>query len=97
MIYKGADKAVPGSFGLFVQYWKAGAQSVDHSLSSLNFFEALTGDQFIRTNGIKAWGYGFNYTYAKNAVFAVSYQDPKSYDGSIKRDKYLYVQTNLYF
>ena len=97
VIYKGADKAVPGSFGLFVQYWKAGAQSVDHSLSSLNFFEALTGDQFIRTNGIKAWGYGFNYTYAKNAVFAVSYQDPKSYDGSIKRDKYLYVQTNLYF
>lgn len=95
--YKGANKSVAKSWGLFAQYWKAGAASVEHRLSSLPIFEALTGDEFIRTNGIKSWGYGANYTFAKNAVFTLTYQSLKSYDGSKTRDNYLYARSEFYF
>jgi hypothetical protein len=94
--YKGADKKAPHSFGVFAQYWKAGAAAIDQSLPSLPVFEALTTDNFIRSNGIKSIGYGFNYAFSKNAIFTATYQDLEGYHGE-KRDDYGYARAEFWF
>lgn len=94
--YKGADKKAPGSFGIFTQYWKAGANAVDHRLPSLPVFEALTGDEFSRDWGIKGYGVGFNYTFTKNAIFTATYQDLEGYHGESRPD-YTYVRAEFWF
>jgi hypothetical protein len=94
--YKGATRADVGSFGLFLNYKKYGNSSVDYRLQSIPIFEAIN-DAFTWENGARGWGVGFNYTFAKNAIFTLTYEDLKAYQGTLKHGAYTYAQVNLFF
>ncbi len=94
--YKGATKSEVGSFGLFLNYKKYGNSAVDYRLQSIPVFEAIN-DAFVWENGAKGWGMGFNYTFAKNVIFTLTYEDLKAYSSSLKHGSYTYAQVNVYF
>ncbi|WP_312336669.1 S-layer homology domain-containing protein [Anaerospora hongkongensis] len=94
--YKGANKANPKSFGLFVNYKKFGASALDYKMNSNPVFQGIA-DEFTMTNGVKGLGYGFNYTFSKNMIVTATYEDLKSYDGSIERAGYGFVRADFWF
>lgn len=94
--YKGANKATPKSFGLFVNYKKFGASALDYTLNSNPVFQGIN-DDFTRGLGVKGLGYGFNYTFSKNMVFTATYEDLKSYNGDIDRAPYSFVRADFWF
>jgi hypothetical protein len=94
--YKGANKAVQGSWGLFVNYKKYGASANDWRNTSIPVFENVN-DGFLWQNGQKGWGVAANYAFAKNVIGTITYEDLKSYDGTIKRPKFTYVRMELWF
>jgi len=94
--YKGATKADVGSFGLFLNYKKYGNSAVDYKLQSIPVFEAINND-FVWENGARGWGVGRTSTFAKNAIFTLTYEDLKAYQGSLKHGAYTYAQVNLFF
>ncbi len=94
--YKGANRANPKSFGLFVNYKKFGADAIDYKMNSNPVFQGID-DEFTRQNGVKGLGYGFNYTFSKNMVVTATYEDLKSYDGSKERKDYSFVRADFWF
>jgi len=94
--YKGANRAVPKSFGLFVNYKKYGADALDYTLTSIPVFEGIN-DEFTRQNGVKGLGYGVNYTFSKNFVATVTYEDLESYNGSKDRPGFGYARAEFWF
>ncbi|WP_312518484.1 S-layer homology domain-containing protein [Anaerospora sp.] len=94
--YKGANRAVPKSFGLFVNYKKYGADALDYTLTSIPVFEGIN-DQFTRNNGVKGLGYGVNYAFSKNFVTTVTYEDLESYNGKIDRPAFTYARAEFWF
>lgn len=74
LAYKGAQKTVPGSFGLWGLYTDMGTAAVIKS--------TLDGSYGIPSNA-KAWAIGGNYTLDKNIVLMVDYMDGDKYsDGN---------------
>ncbi|TCL31413.1 S-layer family protein [Anaerospora hongkongensis] len=96
LAYKGANKAVPKTFGVFVNYKKYGASALDYTLTSVPVFEGIN-DAFTRDNGVKGLGYGFNYTFSKNVIGTVTYEDLESYDGSKDRAGFGYARAEFWF
>ncbi|HAK73392.1 MAG TPA: hypothetical protein DCP36_06995 [Sporomusaceae bacterium] len=94
--YKGANKANPKSFGLFVNYKKFGASALDYKMNSNPVFQGIS-DEFTMTNGVKGLGYGVNYTFSKNMVVTATYEDLKSYNGDIDREGYGFVRADFWF
>lgn len=97
--YKGANRANPGSFGIFVNYKKFGADAVDYTLNSNPVFQGIN-DDYTRENGVKGLGYGVNYTFSKNFVVTATYEDLKAYDESknvADRPGYGYVRADFWF
>jgi len=94
--YKGANRANPKSFGLFVNYKKFGASALDYKMNSNPVFQGIS-DTFVLQNGNKGLGYGVNYTFSKNFVVTATYEDLESYDGSIDRAGYGFVRADFWF
>lgn len=94
--YKGANRTAPGSFGIFVNYKKFGADAIDYNLPSIPVFEGIN-DAFTRTNGVKGLGYGVNYTVSKNIIATVTYEDLESYNGNIDRAGFGYARAEFWF
>jgi hypothetical protein len=94
--YKGANKAVQGSWGMFLNYKKYGASANDWRNTSIPVFENVN-DGFLWTNGNKGWGVGVNYALAKNVIGTITYEDLKSYDGTLQRPKFTYAQMCFWF
>ncbi|WP_312420573.1 S-layer homology domain-containing protein [Anaerospora hongkongensis] len=94
--YKGANRANPKSFGLFVNYKKFGADALDYKMNSNPVFQGID-DEFTRQNGVKGLGYGFNYTFSKNMIVTATYEDLKSYNGDLDRDPYTFVRADFWF
>ncbi len=94
--YKGANKANPKSFGLFVNYKKFGASALDYKMNSNPVFQGIA-DQFTLTNGVKGLGYGVNYAFSKNMIVTATYEDLESYDGKIDRAGYSFVRADFWF
>ena len=74
--YKAADKAKPHTWGVYVSWYKVGAQMPD--LLKLN------GAYFQYAADTSGWAYGLKYTVAKNVVMGVEVQSLKKYDGTDK-------------
>ena len=95
--YKGANKANPGSFGVFVNYKKFGADALDYTLNSNPVFQGIN-DDYTRENGVKGLGYGINYTFSKNFVVTATYEDLKAYNENVKdRPGYGFVRADFWF
>jgi hypothetical protein len=85
--YKGANKAIVGSYGLFVDYRSMGTNSIDMNLSGLN----------ITNSNTKGFGYGFNYAIAKNIVFLADFELLKRVDNNASHDNSAYIKTEFWF
>ena len=95
--YKGANRANPGSFGVFVNYKKFGASAIDYTLNSNPVFQGIN-DEYTRENGVKGLGYGINYTFSKNFVVTATYEDLKAYNENVKdRPGYSFVRADFWF
>lgn len=87
--YKGADYAKVGSWGTYVDYRKIGANAIDGTITTLNSFNS--------THGIKGYGVGVNYTFAKNAKLTTAIEKLKSFNNNIKFDPFAVVKAELIF
>ncbi len=96
--YKGANKANPGSFGVFVNYKKFGASALDYKMNSNPVFQGIS-DPYTLTNGVKGLGYGVNYTLSKNVVVTATYEDLETYNKGAAADRpgYGYVRADFWF
>lgn len=95
--YKGANRANPGSYGLFVNYKKFGASALDYKMNSNSVFQGLA-DPYTMTNGVKGLGYGVNYTLSKNVVVTATYEDLEAYNNNkADRPGYGYVRADFWF
>lgn len=95
--YKGANKANPGSFGVFVNYKKFGASALDYKMNSNPVFQGIS-DAYTLTHGVKGLGYGVNYTLSKNVVVTATYEDLEAYNENVKdRPGYGYVRADFWF
>jgi len=97
--YKGANKANPKSFGIFVNYKKFGASALDYKLNSNSVFQGVN-DTYTLNNGVKGLGYGVNYTLSKNVVVTATYEDLKAYNdtpGVADRPGYGYLRADFWF
>lgn len=88
--YKGANKAVPQSWGTYAEY-------INFEQNASGTSTAATGAMVPMTD-IKAWNIGANYALAKNITFDAMYQfnAKKASDSSDKKD-YTRAQINFYF
>lgn len=85
--YKGANKAKVGSYGLFVDYRDIQANSIDTALSGLNIANPDT----------KGYGYGFNYTIAKNVVMTADVEVLESSLAGNDLNNVYYFRTEFWF
>ncbi|MBP2639115.1 MAG: S-layer protein [Firmicutes bacterium] len=85
--YKGANKAKPGSYGLFVDYRDIEAFSIATQISGLNIANPDT----------KGWGFGFNYTVAKNVVLTADVENLESSAFGTSHDDVYYFRTEYWF
>lgn len=85
--YKGANKAKVGSYGLFVDYRDIELFSMATQLSGLNIANADT----------KGFGYGFNYTVAKNVVMTADVEVLESSLTGAEHDNVYYFRTEFWF
>jgi len=105
--YKGASPAKPGSWGVYADYRKIGAQSIDTRLMTNNVagissslganYSALGAASGLTTTGAKGFGYGFTYGFTKGATLLGTVESLKSYDGKIKFDNFYSLTTNINF
>ena len=72
LTYKGAEASVPGSWGLFANYYDLGAQAYVAHTTDANTFSQYYNE------GFKGYGVGANYTFAKNIIGTVAYYDTES-------------------
>ena len=96
--YKGANKAVVGSWGLNLNYRQAKPYALDWSNVSGVFANSMTSGN--NALGVKGWGFQANYTISKNAILTATYESLKrsngfGYSDSVK--PFYYVQMNVYF
>ncbi len=89
LAYKGSDYNKVGSWGAYVDYRKVGANAVDGGITTLCTFNSATG--------VKGFGAGFNYVFAKNAKYAITVTNVKSYDGFIKYNTSVCTSIQLKF
>lgn len=97
--YKGANRANPGSFGVFVNYKKFGKNALDYKMNSNPVFQGIS-DTYMLSNGVKGLGYGVNYTLSKNVVVTATYEDLEAYKetaGVADRPGYGYVRADFWF
>ncbi|WP_432748865.1 hypothetical protein [Pectinatus frisingensis] len=89
LAYKGASMSNPGSWGLYADYRKVGGQSIDIRTTTLNVGGTTPYPGYTKSwdgltvAGLKGPGFGFSYTFAKNAMLTGAIEYLKSYDGSI--------------
>ncbi len=68
LAYKGAMASVPGSYGVYANYYDQGRGTV----------MAHTMDGYYGTSGFEGWMIGANYAFAKNIVAKIEYYDLES-------------------
>jgi hypothetical protein len=88
--YKGAQKNIKGSWGVYVDYRNVGSGAIDGRLSTLNGLEQIWSANQNMPNGywrqgVQGIGYGFNYTVAKNAVFTATIEQLKAKEQAGKK------------
>lgn len=86
--YKGANKAVTGSWGAYVEYLKAEAGALPSGVSGAS----------VPTTNVKGWNVKFETALAKNVVLEAwqTFNQKKASDSSEANDR-TRVQINLYF
>jgi len=98
--YKGAQKNIKGSWGVYLDYRDIGSGAIDGKLSILNGLDpewpANTGYGYWST-GVKGIGYGFNYTLSKNAVVTGSLERLKTKESNAAFSNLLSIKIDFSF
>lgn len=74
LLYKGADKAKPGSFGIYTFY-----RDADNGFDPKGYgtIDSTKVDGSYEMNNIKGWSYGIEYTFFKNSRFDITWNATK--------------------
>jgi hypothetical protein len=96
LAYKGANKAIPGSWGAFAEYTKFEVNSLPDELEG-----PYTKMNNYSQGGLKSYDVNVNYTLAKNVVFEGIYQfhmkDIQSGQDALGGDSFTRLQLNYFF
>ncbi|MDL2280530.1 S-layer homology domain-containing protein [Selenomonadales bacterium OttesenSCG-928-I06] len=98
--YKDINMKKPGTYGIYAEYLKLGAYSLDSKVWG-HILDIAAGngwnEQNTKSDGAKGYGINVRYVFAKNMNLQVTFHDLKKYDGSESYRHYYQVATNFAF